>query len=124
MFRPQILGRSGPAITVSFLSNLLFSYYLHIYILYEIYRIQTLILCSSFHYKKKKEKTKNRFFSVVERSNYIYIDIFLNRVINGFVCFFLFLVIDIYVHACIFFFFFVVSVVWNERKRMQHGRGG
>lgn len=76
MFRPQILGRSGPAITVSFLSNLLFSYYLHIYILYEIYRIQTLILCSSFHYKKKKEKTKNRFFSVVERSNYIYRYIF------------------------------------------------
>ena len=32
MFRPQILGRSGPAITVSFLSNLLFSYYLYIYI--------------------------------------------------------------------------------------------
>lgn len=32
MFRRQVLGRSGLAITVSFLSNLLFSYYLHIYI--------------------------------------------------------------------------------------------
>lgn len=69
MFRLQVLERSGPAITVSFRSNLLFSYYFHtyIYILYEIYRTQILFFLIFFQYKEKRffvEKIKKVYISI------------------------------------------------------------